>query len=492
MKRKIVLYIAILAIIVGGAPYLTGMLVETKFQDVVKVLSDVDSAPITIKLTDYQRGWRKSYAKTKVTIYAANQEYNLMLEHEIRHGPFVQLHDQDYKDWDFARALIHSKILLNENAQKILATELGQTEILNINSKMAIDGAVQIKVYGKELKLKEHDGTSRIAWKGVTGEWNLSSDLRHLKGQIAMPGFDIDLNGAHYLAEDLNYTTELSQTAQGLWPGKFLGTLNKLTIENQADHSVLNLEGMTAGGMMSVQGAMADFSGDLRIEKALVNGKQYGPIDYTNTLKHIDSEVLRAFFILSQKKKAPHDANLKKMMNLLPELLKSRPEFSIEELQIHTNEGDVKGTLHFAIGGIEANDIKNFPQIIQSIVAKGNLLLPKLILRDMLTYQYTQNAQTANEIAKRAATLASSLPPTQDVQQLPKVLTDQEIAQLVNQKVNESITKWLKEGSIIEKDQNYISEVTFENGKFSVNGHPMDVGQQLPMPTGSMPPPGVQ
>lgn len=492
MKRKIVLYVAILAIIIGGAPYLTGMLVETKFQEVVKTLSDIDSAPLSIQLTEYKRGWRKSYAKTKVTIYSGNNEYNLMLEHEIRHGPFVQLHDDNYKDWHFARALVHSKILLNEHAKKVLIAEIGQTELLNINSEMAINGAVQIRVNGKELKLKEHEGTSRIAWKGVQGEWDLTSDLRHLKGQVVMPGLDIDLNGSRYFVEDLNYTTTLSRTEEGLWPGKFLGTMNKLTIESQGNRSALNMEGLTAGGMMQVQNAFADFSGNLKIERAVINGKQYGPIDYANTLKRIDSEVLRSFFILSQKKKAPQDANFKKMMNLLPPLLKSRPEFTIEQLQVHTNEGDIKGALNFAVGGPEANDFSNLPQIIQSIVARGSIVLPKLVLRDILTYQYTQEAQAANEIAKKAATLASSLPPTPEAQQLPKVLTDQELATLVVQKVNESIDKWLKEGTIIEKDQSYISELTFENGKFSVNGQAVDVGQKLPIPSGSMPPPGVQ
>lgn len=493
MKRKIVLYIAVLAIIIGGAPYLTGMLVEAKFKDVVKVLSDVDSAPINITLTEYERGWTKSHAKTKLTFFVNNKEYNVMLEHEIRHGPFVQVQDKNYRDWHFARALIHSKILLNEQAQKVLITELGQTELFNINSEMAITGAVIITVDGKELKLKEHDGTPRVAWKGIHGQWNLNSDLQHLTGEIIVPGIDIDLDGIHYFMQDFNYKTELSRTAQGLWPGKFMGTLNKLNIENPALNSILNLEGISTSGLMEVQEGMADFSGMLRIEKFTVNGKQYGPIDVSNSLKHVETHFLRSFFLLLQKKKVSRgiqlDVDVQDLINLLPELLKYRPEYSIEQLQIHTADGDVKGALNFAIGGPQAYDIKNIPQILQSIVAGAHLILPKPVLRDILTYKYTKNAQVANEAAKKAAAIAQSAPASAASLSVPKVLSPQEIAQRVEQEVNDSIVKRLKDGTLIEKDQNYYTEIILEKGKFSINGHPMNFGQQSALPT---PPAGTQ
>jgi hypothetical protein len=56
--RKIILYVALLAIILGTAPFVTGYLVEAKFNDVVKVLSDIQSMPVSIKVTEYKRGWR--------------------------------------------------------------------------------------------------------------------------------------------------------------------------------------------------------------------------------------------------------------------------------------------------------------------------------------------------------------------------------------------------------------------------------------------------
>src|SRR5690242_3582067 len=109
MIRKIVLYAILVVVIIGGLPYLTGILVENQFKDVISMLEEIDSVPASIKLIDYQRGWRKSTAKTQVTIYNNRNkqtQFVLMLEHDIRHGPFVQIRDNDYRDWHFARALI--------------------------------------------------------------------------------------------------------------------------------------------------------------------------------------------------------------------------------------------------------------------------------------------------------------------------------------------------------------------------------------------------
>lgn len=479
INRKIVLYIIFLGIIVGGAPYFTGMLVETKFQDVVKVISESDTMPVVVEVTEYKRGWRKSFAKTRVTFLLNDQvnkknEYSIILEHEIRHGPFVQLKDDNYRDWHFARALIHSKLMVNDEAKKILVEEIGHTELFNINSEMTIDGIVRVNLEGQPLKLKEHEGTERVAWKGFNGQWELSSDLKHLKGKMIIPGLDIDLNGTHYYAGDLLYQTELSKSPQGLWPGKFLANMDKLSIENQADKYLLQIDGITSGGMMTVEGGMADFSGTLRIEKLVVDNKEYGPIDYSTALKHIDARVVKTILTLSHKLKAQgqsHAAN--NLMALLPDVLKTRPEFFLDPLQIHTQQGDIKAALSVAVGGPQAADVNRLNDIILSIVAKANLILPKVILRDLLTSQYMKSAIVANEAAKKATPDAN--------QQLPKVLTDEELAQEVSQKVSDAIAKWIKDYIIVEQGNNYVSIVDFEQGKLNVNGHPMDLGQSKAM-----------
>ncbi len=481
MKRKIVLYVLLLGIICGGAPYLTGMLVETKFHDVIKVLSDADTMPVTITLTQYQRGWVKSHATTKLTFFVGSgnkaKEYNVIIEHEIRHGPFVQLKDNDFKDWHFARAVIHSTLLLNDDAKKILISELGHAELFNINSEMTIDGVVRISVDSPSLKLKEHAGTERVAWKGFQGEWLLSSDMKHFSGQMKMPGIDFDLDGVHYFAENLFYKTDLIKSSQGLWPGKFMVSLQKLAIEKPEDKFTLNLEGLVSNGVMDVQGPMTDFSGTLTIEKSVINERQFSSLQYANSLKNIDARVVRSILELSHKMKT-HDQsiqgiNIQNLITLIPDLLRPRPEFSIDHLQVHTTAGDIKGILSIAIGGPESANINNIPQVLQSIVASASIVLPKVILRELLTYQYMKEAKVANDLVK--ANQAKTVQNPTDL--APKVLSEQEISAQVDQKVTESIAKWVKDSIVVENGDNYSSDMIFKQGQFIVNGQKIDFAQ---------------
>lgn len=482
MIRKTALYIFLLAIVIGGAPYVAGMLVETNFQDTVKTLSDIDSMPATITVTEYQRGWRRSHAKTRVTFLINNnadpsKQYSILMEHDIRHGPFIQLKPGDYQQWRFARALIHSNLVLTDEAKKILVSELGDSQLFDVNSEITIDGAVKMKIDGKPLKLKEHQGTDRIAWQGMQANWELSRDKQQFKGEVILPGFDFDWEGIHYYAKDLVYKTTMSKIPEGLWVGQFNGNLNQLKIEKPSENFSVTIDATTSGGGMKAEGTIVDFTSTINIEKVKLKEKEYGPINYSNSLKNIDARVVKTFFELNRKIKTEKDvqqsAYAQYFLALVPDLLRSRPEFNIEQMQIHTSQGEISGLLRFAIGGTQANNVNNFQEIIQSIVAKAHLSLPKVILRELVAYQFEKGIQKTNEAAKNTTAVTRQSTPD-STQPLPVILGPQEIAQKVEQQTNDAIGKWLQERMVVEKDPNYIVEIELQQGKFTINGQPVD------------------
>jgi len=507
-RRKIVLYIALLAIIIGGAPYFTGYLVETKFKDVVKVTSEFGLLNITV--LEYDRGWRKSYAKTRVTLRgkflqkivsameadvnnqekgapnAALPQLSVVLEHEIRHGPFVQLKDKDYKDWLFALAAIHSKLFLTKENKEILISELGQTELFNLKGEITIEGVVHVALQGRPLTLKEADGKERMFWKGMQGKWQLSRDMKYLQGELLLPGFDFDWDGARYYGEEIAFKIDRFRTPEGLWLGKGTLGMQRLTIkEDQEPSPYLSIAGLLAGSVSDTENGMLDSATNLRIEQIKYAGKTYGPINCAMTVKNIETYVAKIFLELVKKvslsTEQGQQVDYKQVLKgLIPELLKTRPEITVEGMSVHTDQGDIKGFLNFAIGGPQANDINHPAQIIQSIAAKTNITFPKVFLRDVLTAQYTSNARAIKMV---------------EAQQQGKTVTDEEITQQVSKDVDASITAELAKGTLIEKDQNYVVEIQFQQGKLTINGKlialpsftPLPSPPMLPAPT----PPGV-
>lgn len=466
IKRKIVLYVALFAIILGGGPYFTGQIVETKFQDVTKMISEFD--PLSITILEYHRGWRKSTAKTRVVLKgkllqylvdSPNKEVSVILEHEIRHGPFVQVQDGNYRDWRFALALVQSKLFLTEEARETLKAELGATELFNIHGEISIEGAAQVNVDGKVLNLKEHKGTDRVAWQGMQGEWHISRDMKHLTGTMHLAGFDFDWNGRHYFANNLDFKTDRSKTSEGLWLGKGSGTLQNIQVKDSQNQFMAT--GVILGGQMDTDNGKVDSSGTLHIDKLTYNNKNYGTIEGAASVKNLEAKIVKTLYDLSHQAQTANasgaDQVAQNILAVLPQLLKSRPQLNVDSLIIHTDVGILEGVIHFAIGGSEASDMKNPQQLIQSIDAKTHFTLPKPLVREWLSNYYTKAAKV-----KQPA------------------LSDVEIGQMVTKEVEEEISKQIKEGYLVDKDPNFEIDLEFVEGKLKVNGQIMQVPPALP------------
>lgn len=463
MKRKIAIYIVLICTLLGSAPYLTGMLAQTKFIDVISLLNEVETVPATVTLLEYHRGWRKSTAKTQVTIYSDRgnklKEYRLVFNHDIRHGPFVQLLDDNWKLWEFARAVIFSKLELSQEAEKILLAEVGQTHLLGLSGIFAINGEVKIIATGPQIKLKEHAGTDRVAFKGINGEWIISSDMKEIKGAVVLPGMDFDLEGSQLLASNLNYSTHFVKSPEGLWPGSFDAKLDKISLVLEQGKFNLSLEGFASKASMVANGATTNLLGSFHIDKATLNGKTYGPIEYSNSLNHVDTTVLKSFLTLNHQLKTGDSTASNKLtqffISRMPDFLQRRPEFTIEKLYIHTPDGDVNGQAYIAAGGIDTNNL-NIQQLLKSIVAKASLEIPKIMLKDMLLMQYSK------EYEQKQATMGATDPA------LPPV----------DQSVDETLSKWLQARTLTEKEQYYVVTLEFKDGNFLINGH----ANQIPLP----------
>lgn len=459
MKRKIGIYIVLIAIVIGAAPYLVGFLVETRFKDVVKVASDLEST--NIEVVKYQRGWRTSYAQTRVTfsgkfvdglhnnfagsgVDVGPQSISILLTHDIKHGPFIQQKKGDYTDWTFALATIHSS--LNEEAKKKLLAVVGEADALTMDSEIKIDGATKAKIIGKELKITEND-QEHLLWKGITGDWELSRDFKRLQCNLLMPGFDAIFGDKHVIGEDLVIKSERFKTPEGLWLGTAKVDLKKLQLD-VAQKLGFTMAGFAASGVTDTENGMIESSGSVRIEALKFEDQQLGPINYSASVKKIAPGVMKSFMdITKEMDRAPEAQQAQyvdQLLALIPELLKTRPELVIDDFSVHAQQGDIKSSLSFAIGGPDATDFHNPPQLIQSIVANGNFILPKLFYQEIM-------AAIVEEQAK-------SMQP-----------------QDVNNAANEMINSQIREGVWVENGANLTLVFEFKDSKLTVNGKALDL-----------------
>ncbi len=502
MKRKIGIYILLIAIIVGAAPYLVGFLVENRFKDIVQAASELNSLSVTI--VEYQRGWRQSHAKTRVTFHgdmvskiASNfdsrkDELSVMINHDIRHGPFVQLKEGDYTDWNFALANIKSDLSLTEEAKKQLIAVVGETELLTMNSEIKIDGTTKANLNSKELKIKdgEHD---HILWKGLKGDWELSRDYKRIQGKILMPGFEAHIKNKREQSEisiiqgaDIVLKTERFRTADELWLGTAEVNVQSLQISD-ATKPYFMMTGFAASGVTDTENGMIESSGTIRIESIKLNDTTYGPANYTGSVKNIAPAVMKSFIDTSKAMQTASASEQEKyaqqLITIVPEFLKTRPLLQIDDMSLRTPQGEVKSNFSFAVGGPEAYDTQNIQQIIQSIEANGNVVLPKALFRDLLIIGMEERLEN---------TLRSREPN----------ITKEAVAEEANKAANELIKKEVQEGLWVDNGTTLTLAFTFKQGQLIVNGKPLDLmkllfevktqGTQAPTPAyeqgGSQPP----
>lgn len=472
--RKILLYVALLAIIIVGAPFVTGYLAEVKFKEVTKVMSELDS--VSIEVVKYDRGWWHSFAQTKVSLspeYAksiidsmkeldANQKEILKTEglsinfnHAIQHGPFIYAKSGDWKGLQLALALFHSEILLLDETKKIIEVTTGLNKLVDIEGKISIEGAFELKFDTVPFKVAGIDNLS-FNWLGGNGDWAISRDMKHFTFQFNLPGFSVNMGDTMCMFKESKGEYNEQQSKEGLWLGKINLELGELSIKAPGlSTNNFDLTHLTISSDTHSQSGLVAGTGIVRFEKLMLNEANYGPFEFDSSINRFDGNALKMMMDLSRQSKSAA-ANVKaemlqKIIDKLPDILKNRPEVNIDKFYLKTSDGDVTGKLNSAFGNESITNINDTLKIIQSIAFKADLTFPKALLVTFLTKQYSQQTQQPND----------------------SIFTPEQLKQQVDERVKTAIDNALKEGYLIEKDSAFSTEWEFSDSQLRVNGKPI-------------------
>ncbi len=466
----------LLLLIVGGIPYFTGRLVENKFNELTKALAD--NPDITLENLSYERHWRKGVAKTRVTIEGgllkklleelgeelntSNSARNLhkpitiVLEHEIRYGPFVQLQDGNYQDWEFAQAVIYSKLHLTEAAKAVLEKELGQVDFIRLKSEVSIEGEISIQLDGEPIKTKE-DGIEEVVWEGMKGKWYISQNLEKIEGSLLMPGFHFDVDGAIYHAKNLAFTTQSEHDIDNkIWLTNGQLTAKTLRI-NQQFVPTVSLENIKVTAIVNNQiednKMMLHSNMDVKVASIKVEDKVYGPLNYTIKIGNLSPRAFKAMMLLRNEMGVRAQKNLMKFgqwQNQVGELLSSRPVLSLENLLLQTDKGHVKGSMRFEIGGQQAQDLRRLDLVLGSLAAKAHLSIPRAVLREFLQAYFTVVVQAEQT-------------------NLGIELDEEALAAEITQQVEITLAAWKQKNYITLNDQDYIISLSLNGGQLIFN-----------------------
>lgn len=380
------------------------------------------------------------------------------------HGPFVH--------WRLALAAFHSQVLLSDEVKQILQNILGQVKLIDIEGRISIEGAVQVNFESLPIKLVA-DNVEYFDWKGGEGDWQLSRDMKNFKAQFNFPGVMSQITGKTFSLDRISGHYDEHKSLEGLWLGIIKLELASITVQDAIvpANNIMVTKLMIDSQSESQSGLVAG-TANVEIQEIKIGDKVFGPFTFESSVKKIDGNFIKSAMDLSKnaRKAAPNiqAEMVQQLTSKIPNFLKNRPELNVDKIILKTSDGEARADLHLVVGGENANNINNTTQIIQSISAKANAIFPKPILVEVLMKQFDTPSTDPN-------------------------VTAEQHKQEVTDKVNSTLSTALKEGYLVEKDNNYIADWEFSEGQFKVNGKPMvfpqaSVGAQ---PAPSTPPPNL-
>ena len=464
MKRKLKkLFLAglLVGLVVWAVPFFTGYLVENKYKDILNVLSDFDA--VTLTPLEYHRGWLSSTATSRLTledpgfqrlyqtlsqdkehISPPNNKLVIKLQHEILHGPFIrETPDQD-KKWRFAQARVKTRLFLTEESKELLNTMIGTTELLKVETEIALKGSVDITLQGPSLTFKDTPKAPPSTWKGMIGKWKLDKDLKTITGELVVPGFDLDIHDAHVFAQDLLMKIHWTKIPEGLWTGQEVFRMQALEVLNDLIHSPVKFAGINGRAEVNQKENLVDSTFAGKVDKFELAGQKGGPFEGVFFLKNIDAAV----FTLLKEFEASDRNNgslfsewkaVNKLIDFLPEILVNRPTFQIDKLHLVTNDGALDARFMISMGGPDIQDIRDPKAIWVSTQAEGMLVLQKSLLKKILEEKTKAEAPKLSQADVSKTALAQ-------------------------------LKKWEDAQIFVQKDQNYILKLEIKSGKLFING----------------------
>ena len=461
-KRRLFLYSILLGILGWAFPFFTGQYIEIKYQEFLPRMTELGQ--VVFEPISYERHWRRSKAKTRVILTdLAWQKWvallnhplkptiekippiPLVLEHEILHGPLIQLHEGNWRAWKAARVIIRSKLSLTDEARKIIEAQAGTSDLINFETMMSLlEGQVVVNLNGPSFRTVEQPKEAPAAWGGIKGVWETNSHFDKIKGRLLLPGFNFDIYGDTYLGSDIALEADRFRDAEGVWQGNWRSSIQNLLLDDVIEEVKLKVVGLLFSGHLEEKEGLADHNFLFRAEVIHYQDETFGPVSLNASFNHVPKPILQLVSTLIQNRppeSPPLDfifGNLH-FQRLLPTLLEARPTFGVEALQIKTPNGLIRGIFRFTVGGKDANNLTKPKNVINSMDALFMLDIPKEDFK---------------------ALLKTTLHEADD------------------KHVNEKIISWMKEGYVKELGSHYQMDMAMKDRQLTVHGEKREIPKE--------------
>lgn len=491
--RRILVTVAVVAVLLLGAPYLMGMMAQKQVNKMVTKVNQ-ENPSVKLNITSYERGWTSSVAHIEMVpalpqLRKAAGDFKLKLKEKISHGPVI-FSDTGPK---LGMAYIKSKLSLSPEMEKDLNDFFkDQSKKPKIISRWLIgltgNTVHKAKIPAFDFKLKEK--AAEFSWKGLVTSAKISSNIDAITGRTEFGGFSLSLRGFDLQVANITVDLDTHEAIPGLWVGDVVFALPRLSVKMLGKDRLL-LTDLKMATNTSLQGEL--FAGNLAASmgRLQVDSMSYGPMIFALSMKNFDAkslvEIEKRLQSIRLASTTEQQRNIGlSIVPLLPALLDKGAELSVDKLQARIPEGDITAN-GFARINKAGKDDQPLPQGLQTrLEVELKLRVPQALMKRLLATQSMKNVE-ALRARQRAALEAhqKQLAAQQQAQAeaasaapspAPRVLSDEQAQQVANLQAQQQIDALIKQGYLVAQGNDYSVSLSFHKGKVTVNG------KNIPLP----------
>ncbi|MBI2308200.1 MAG: YdgA family protein [Rhodocyclales bacterium] len=507
-KTKIALAAVPLALALAypASAWIVGKRVEAAIAGNYRLLDENPSLKIVER--DYQRGLfsatetltiellgnvTQAMARQQQEVMAANpglklppvQPIRVTIRSRIKHGPLPALNK-------LAAAVVDSELLLQGELQKQVEGILGDGKPLQVHSEYRFDGGgvstLSSPAFSTHWQAAEGAGQNTLAWGGLTMNVDFEPGMRRYSIRAEAPRLEMKQSrgGQLTFAE-----MRLEGTQQRLFdddPLLYSG-VQKLTVarfsagSGEEGSEPVEARRIAYEAEIPVNGDFIDLIGRLGSESLRVGGKDYGPVHYDFSLRHVHARTAAALY--REMLRVSSDVELQAAAQAEPAtmfaplakpalaLLQHGPEISIDRLSFRSPHGDAALAARMKLANVDAGDFSTPLLLLAKLDASAEISVPEALLGELAVAGTGAPAPATSGMPQAEGIVVGEAPDPAESAAARAETMRQRVADLAAQ------------GFVVREGGLLRTKLAFSKGRMTVNGRPFNP-QAIGGPAGGM------
>jgi uncharacterized protein YdgA (DUF945 family) len=488
--KKILGLVVILAALVLGGYYGTGLMTEHTFKRSIEMMDQ--STGFSVHVTQYQRHWFNSTAQLDVKIHIperadtdsngkvetiAAQDYTLDVPVKIYHGPIIYSGEGVLFGIGFA----HSDLNLpNELKEKFSSNFTDQSVepklVFSVFVNYLNQSRFQVEIPAFKLVFK--DNGAETEWQGLKGDMSVSSDLRSFNGNLMLKGIKFMKDKVTAVLSSMSSDYDVHKTEDGLFLGDAGISLPSFVI-SQDGKPQFDISQFTVRTDSVSKSGLFDTSFKTSFDKIQAHDRQYGPGLLEISIKNLDAKVLAQLNEQANKLKRATGGERQQimfsMLPVLPKLFSKGPSFEVSTLKLTVPEGNIDG--HLLVSLPKSENTNPF-QLLQSIEGNGKLQVPSEIVKRTLVESLIQKAQAVNSPQKKMLpqmeTPSDKAGETKQAGSVDQSAQSEAATKQATEEADKKLAALVDAKLLNLQGSDYVIEFQLSAGKFTVNGQAFD------------------